>query len=123
MNGIFSKSGIKIYILPVKLLSHLNLFHTFVFLPCRPILGMWLCQLTLIVNSTCIHLREFQSTDPGTFIVVPPEFISYIRFPSLQTYIGNVVVSINPYRKFNLYTPERISEYRSRNIYELPPHM
>ena len=33
------------------------------------------------------------------------------------------MVSINPYRKFNLYTPERIAEYRSRNIYELPPHM
>ena len=42
---------------------------------------------------------------------------------NLQTYIGDVVVSINPYRKFNLYTPERIAEYRSRNIYELPPHM
>lgn len=41
----------------------------------------------------------------------------------IYTYIGNVVVSINPYRKFNLYTPERISEYRSRNIYELPPHI
>ncbi|KAL9967896.1 hypothetical protein ACROYT_G026203 [Oculina patagonica] len=41
----------------------------------------------------------------------------------IYTYIGNVVVSINPYRKFNLYTPERIFEYRSRNIYELPPHI
>ncbi|KAJ7375349.1 microtubule motor [Desmophyllum pertusum] len=41
----------------------------------------------------------------------------------IYTYIGNVVVSINPYRKFNLYTPERIAEYRSRNIYELPPHI
>lgn len=41
----------------------------------------------------------------------------------IYTYIGDVVVSINPYRKFNLYTPERITEYRSRNIYELPPHI
>ena len=50
--------------------------------------------------------------------------MSYFFFSFyLQTYIGDVVVSINPYRKFNLYTPERIAEYRSRNIYELPPHM
>ena len=40
-----------------------------------------------------------------------------------QTYIGNVVVSVNPYRSLPLYTQELISEYRSRNIYELPPHV
>ena len=41
----------------------------------------------------------------------------------LQTYIGNVVVSVNPYEKLPLYTHAVIEEYRSRNIYELPPHM
>lgn len=41
----------------------------------------------------------------------------------LQTYIGPVVVSINPYRKIDIYTPEHIEEYRSRNIFEMPPHM
>ncbi|XP_029196027.2 unconventional myosin-Ia-like isoform X6 [Acropora millepora] len=41
----------------------------------------------------------------------------------IYTYIGNVVVSINPYRKFKLYTSEMIAKYRSRNIYELPPHI
>lgn len=41
----------------------------------------------------------------------------------IYTYIGNVVVSINPYRKFKLYSSEMIAKYRSRNIYELPPHI
>ncbi|XP_012941963.2 unconventional myosin-Ib [Aplysia californica] len=45
-------------------------------------------------------------------------------FPSCpQTYIGNVVVSVNPYEKLPLYTHGVIEEYRSRNIYELPPHI
>lgn len=45
--------------------------------------------------------------------------ISYL----FQTYIGTVVVSVNPYKTTPLYTPSIIEEYRSRNIYELPPHM
>lgn len=44
-------------------------------------------------------------------------------FLLFQTYIGTVVVSVNPYKKLDLYTPDIIEEYRSRNIYELPPHM
>lgn len=40
-----------------------------------------------------------------------------------QTYIGNVVISVNPYKNLPLYKPDVIFEYRSRNIYELPPHM
>ncbi|XP_060583585.1 unconventional myosin-Ia-like isoform X7 [Ruditapes philippinarum] len=41
----------------------------------------------------------------------------------IYTYIGTVVVSVNPYQKLPLYTAEVIEEYRSRNIYELPPHI
>lgn len=41
----------------------------------------------------------------------------------IYTYIGTVVVSVNPYKTTPLYTPNIIEEYRSRNIYELPPHI
>jgi myosin I len=40
-----------------------------------------------------------------------------------QTFIGNVVVSMNPYKKVNMYTPELIAQYRSGSMYELPPHV
>lgn len=42
---------------------------------------------------------------------------------SLQTYIGSVVISMNPYRSLPIYTPEKVEEYRNRNFYELSPHM
>ncbi|GBO15015.1 hypothetical protein AVEN_186474-1 [Araneus ventricosus] len=41
----------------------------------------------------------------------------------IQTYIGNVVVSVNPYKKLALYTTEVIHAYQRYSMYELPPHI
>ncbi|XP_031569195.1 unconventional myosin-Ic-like isoform X2 [Actinia tenebrosa] len=41
----------------------------------------------------------------------------------IYTYIGTVVVSVNPYQDLSLYTPEMIEKYRGENLYELPPHI
>lgn len=40
-----------------------------------------------------------------------------------QTYIGTVVVSVNPYRDLPIYSQDVIEKYRGENLYELPPHM
>nr|XP_039269544.1 unconventional myosin-Ia-like isoform X1 [Styela clava] len=47
------------------------------------------------------------------------------RFNSDQiyTYIGSVVVSVNPYKHLSIYGSDKIEEYRGRNMYELPPHI
>ncbi|XP_066301041.1 unconventional myosin-Ia-like isoform X2 [Branchiostoma lanceolatum] len=41
----------------------------------------------------------------------------------IYTYIGQVVVSVNPYKKVPLFSPGTIQTYRGRNLYELPPHI
>ncbi|XP_071788878.1 LOW QUALITY PROTEIN: unconventional myosin-Ia-like [Asterias amurensis] len=48
-----------------------------------------------------------------------------LRFDAqdIYTYIGSVVVSVNPYKKLPLYTINKIQEYRGMNLYELPPHI
>ncbi|XP_071041986.1 unconventional myosin-Ia-like [Parasteatoda tepidariorum] len=40
-----------------------------------------------------------------------------------KTYIGSVVVSVNPYKKLALYTTEVILAYQRCCTYELPPHI
>lgn len=41
----------------------------------------------------------------------------------IYTYIGTVVVSVNPYKTLPIYNQEAIEKYRGENLYELPPHV
>ncbi|XP_071180083.1 unconventional myosin-Ic-like [Mytilus edulis] len=41
----------------------------------------------------------------------------------IYTYIGPVLVSVNPYHQLDIYNDEIIQTYRNVNFYELPPHI
>lgn len=42
---------------------------------------------------------------------------------ALQTYIGNVVISVNPYKALPIYTPEKVEEYHNCSFFAVKPHM
>lgn len=41
----------------------------------------------------------------------------------IYTYIGNVLISVNPYQQLPIYGPEFIAKYRDCNFYEEKPHI
>ncbi|KAM7373478.1 hypothetical protein PAMP_008326 [Pampus punctatissimus] len=41
----------------------------------------------------------------------------------IYTFIGEVVVSVNPYRQMEIYGKDTIDAYRGRELYENPPHL
>ena len=42
---------------------------------------------------------------------------------NLQTSVSTLLVSINPYKKLSLYTPDVIDKYRNHCLHQIPPHM
>jgi myosin-1 len=41
----------------------------------------------------------------------------------IYTYIGDVVVSVNPYKQLNIYSDDYVNEYRGKYKYERAPHI
>ncbi|KAM8946438.1 unconventional myosin-Id isoform 2-T2 [Pelodytes ibericus] len=59
--------------------------------------------------------------------VTLPEFMDNLklRFEKgrIYTFIGEVVVSVNPYKSLPIYGKDTIDQYKGRELYERPPHL
>ncbi|CCG23891.1 Myo5 Class I myosin [Candida orthopsilosis Co 90-125] len=42
---------------------------------------------------------------------------------TIYTYIGHVLISVNPFRDLGIYTMETLNKYKGRNRLEVPPHV
>lgn len=40
-----------------------------------------------------------------------------------QTYIGQVLVEVNPYKELPIYSEEDIMQYTRKHFFEVPPHV
>jgi myosin I len=50
-------------------------------------------------------------------------FFSRYQAGKIYTYIGEVAISVNPYRAMNIYGNEFINKYKGRELFENPPHV
>ncbi|KAI8436455.1 hypothetical protein MSG28_010028 [Choristoneura fumiferana] len=50
---------------------------------------------------------------------------SFIGFQhnKIYTYIGEVLVSVNPYKTLDIYNAQHMAQYRGREMFEVPPHV
>lgn len=66
------------------------------------------------MHAACICLPPISPPTP-----LPQSNLSLLS----QTYIGSVVVSVNPYKTLDIYDANTMEQYRGINFYELPPHL
>uniref|UniRef100_A0A8C1IX74 Unconventional myosin-Ib n=2 Tax=Cyprinus carpio TaxID=7962 RepID=A0A8C1IX74_CYPCA len=89
--------------------------------PCHVVLSKMEVKTSLLDNMIGV----------GDMVLIEPlsedTFIENLRkrfeHNEIYTYIGSVVISMNPYKSLPIYTAEKVEEYRNRNFYELSPHI
>ncbi|CAH2216927.1 jg2416 [Pararge aegeria aegeria] len=48
---------------------------------------------------------------------------SRFQHNKIYTYIGEVLVSVNPYKNLDIYGQQHMAQYRGREMFEVPPHV
>ncbi|CAK6966591.1 unconventional myosin-Ih [Scomber scombrus] len=87
---------------------------------------VWLGQLDMEGALTArdrVGIQDFVLLDETT----EPAFISNLkkRFSKdlIYTYIGTLIVSVNPYKELDIYNKKQMDLYMGVNFFELPPHI
>uniref|UniRef100_A0A803TCR7 Unconventional myosin-Ia n=1 Tax=Anolis carolinensis TaxID=28377 RepID=A0A803TCR7_ANOCA len=61
--------------------------------------------------------------DPLTEDTVMQNLEKRFHQKDIYTYIGNVVISVNPYEPLSIYSEEKVEEYRNCNFFAVKPHI
>lgn len=79
--------------------------------------------MALHQNNQEVGVQDFVLLD----VVTKESFMDNLkrRFGAgkIYTYIGEVCISMNPYREMNIYGPDQISRYKGRELFENTPHI
>nr|CAD7591668.1 unnamed protein product [Timema genevievae] len=76
-----------------------------------------------MATQTDVGIPDFVLLDEITIEKFMANLHTRFSAGKIYTYIGEVCVSVNPYRAMNIYTPEQISQYKGRELFENPPHI
>ncbi|KAK2492707.1 hypothetical protein MC885_002879 [Smutsia gigantea] len=78
----------------------------------------WRSKMHSIRNLPSMRFRE-QHREDGVDDMTQLEFDQNL----IYTYIGSILVSVNPYQMFGIYGPEQVQQYSGRALGENPPHL
>ncbi|CAH0548019.1 unnamed protein product [Brassicogethes aeneus] len=65
-----------------------------------------------------VLLEDFQSED-----VFVENLQKRFNENVIYTYIGQVLISVNPYKEINIYGPKDVKAYDGKHFFEVPPHV
>ncbi|XP_053690877.1 unconventional myosin ID [Sabethes cyaneus] len=79
--------------------------------------------MALHQNSHEVGVQDFVLLDVVTMDNFMDNLRKRFQAGKIYTYIGEVCISMNPYREMNIYGPEQVSRYKGRELFENSPHI
>lgn len=79
--------------------------------------------MALHQNSQEVGVQDFVLLDVVTMENFMDNLKKRFQAGKIYTYIGEVCISMNPYREMNIYGPDQVSRYKGREQFENTPHI
>ncbi|XP_055295540.1 unconventional myosin ID [Sitodiplosis mosellana] len=76
-----------------------------------------------MAQQTEVGVQDFVLLDEVTLEKFMENLHKRFQAGKIYTYIGEVCVSVNPYRQMNIYGPDNVNKYKGRELFENSPHI
>jgi hypothetical protein len=60
---------------------------------------------------------------PRTLRLAPSGSARAASLHDCQTYTGPILISVNPWKRLNIYMPDTLEKYRGKYLTQMPPHV